>query len=90
MTAELVKESGITLSIDDMRWRENLILKEEVIKRQAQEALLNIAKEAEEMMQSFSDREGVDLRKYEINWSTGEARLPKKKGKKNGKAKSAS
>lgn len=59
---------AIWLTKEDLRWCENLRLKEELIRNK-------ISKEAEEMMNSFSQREGVDLRGYDINWETGEAKI---------------
>ena len=85
--AEAVPEASpteLTLGTEDLRWYQNLVLKETLIKKNnqdaqkgAQDAMLKVAQEAEEMMNSFSDREGVDLRKYDINWETGAAKLKK-------------
>ena len=86
---QMKRKGNIELGKNDLRWYENLVLKEQLIKKQAQEAeqlikkqaqeaLLNVAKEAEEMMAELSAREGIDLRVYEIDWATGDCKMPSK------------
>ena len=72
-------KAKIHLNKNDLRWYENLVLKEQLIRKQTQEALLEVGKGAEEMMVELSAREGVDLRGYDIDWQTGECKLPSTK-----------
>lgn len=62
----------LKLKIEDLRWYENLVLKEQLVRKQAQEALQAVALEAEKLMTELSKREGKDLRLYNIDWKTGE------------------
>lgn len=64
------KKNGTMIEIlpEEKRWFENLVMKETLIKKQAQEAILAIAKEAETMMSSISERVGVDMKTYDIDW----------------------
>jgi hypothetical protein len=57
---------------------DNLVAKEIAIKKTCQDQLLAIAKEASEMMDELSERKGVDMRTYDIDWEAGEA-VPKQK-----------
>ena len=74
-----VKKPDLVLTVDDRRWRQNLVLRDQNVKMQAQKALEEINKEAGELMAALSAREGVDLRLYEINWDNGHANLPEPK-----------
>jgi hypothetical protein len=64
--------NGATIKLlpEDRRWYENLIMKEQIVRDDAQKKLLSIAKDAELMMKAMSEREGVDMKSYDIDWQT--------------------
>lgn len=72
---QMKKKLMIKLKPEDQRWFENCVMKEQILRKQLQDALLGVAKEAEEMMESISKREGVDMAGYDIDWKECKATL---------------
>jgi peptide deformylase len=71
----------IKLFPKEIRRFDRLVAKEVQIKKECQERLLAVAKEASEMMDELSERKGVDMRAYQIDWEAGVA-VPKPKREK--------
>ena len=71
----------IKLTVEDRRWFENIMLKRDLVKRESEERLTVINKDAVELSTLISKREGVDIGEYELDWKALSAK-PKPKEKK--------
>lgn len=68
----------IRLSEHDMGALKGLVDEELRIRKKAQEDILRIAKKAERRADKASERLGVDIRKYDLQWPSGVGRLKEK------------
>ena len=58
----------------DIEARRELIANEMETREQFASDMDTVAHNAEAMMNAIGEREGVDMRDYDINWSTGKTR----------------
>lgn len=59
---------SIKLTVEDRRWYENVMLKRELIQREAQVKLESVEKDANDLARTISVREGVDVSGYDLDW----------------------
>lgn len=64
--------ASVKLTKEDCLRYENLLLKERLVQAQAQTAMKEIRQEYEQLMAVLSEREGVNLKEYKIDWTKGE------------------
>jgi hypothetical protein len=58
----------IKLTLEDRRWFENVMLKRDLIQREAQTKLAAVDEDAVELAKTLSQREGVDISQYDLDW----------------------
>lgn len=62
----------VKLTKEDCLQHENLLLKERLVQSQAQTAMKEIRQAYEQLMAVLSEREGVNIKEYKIDWTKGE------------------
>ena len=59
---------AIKLTVEDRRWFENVLLKRELIQSESRAKLAAIDGDASELAKTLSEREGVDISQYDLDW----------------------
>ena len=62
-------KDAIKLTADDKRWYENLMLKQELVKRESESKIMKLVEDEKEMFASIKKRTGIEVTNWSFDWN---------------------